>query len=42
MAFSPRWDAERDTPFPIREEIARLAYAYSEERGRPFGSTEED
>lgn len=30
------------TPFATREEIARLAYAYWEERGRPLGSAEED
>jgi len=30
------------TPFPTRDEIARLAYAYWEERGKPLGSAEED
>jgi hypothetical protein len=29
-------------PFPTRDEIARLAYAYWEERGKPLGSAEAD
>ena len=28
--------------FPTRDEIARLAYAYWEERGKPLGSAEAD
>jgi hypothetical protein len=31
-----------DTLLSTPEEIARLAYAYWEERGRPLGSAEED
>ena len=42
-----RLETSRETkiggaPFPTRDEIARLAYAYWEERGKPLGSAEED